>query len=191
MEGNDGIIIEKITLDDLRTALEWTRLDGWNPGKRDAEAFFAADENGFFMAKTAGGDPVVCVSAVSYGREYGYIGMFFCLPEHRGKGRSRDLFAYAMRHLEGGKRIGVEPIPTKCPHLAKRGFTVEHATIGFSGVIDLEALPTAPIPTGETGHRVVVENFRQHRLGAIFKFDEKHVPASRERFLQVWLTTPW
>lgn len=42
-EGNDGIIIVKRTLDGLRTVLDWIRLDEWNPGRRDADGFFAAD----------------------------------------------------------------------------------------------------------------------------------------------------
>jgi len=190
VEGNDGIIIEKMTLDDLRTALEWTRLDGWNPGKRDAEAFFAADRKGFFMAKTAGGDPVASIAAVSYGEHYGYLGLQICEPKHRGKGYGTSIFEYAMRHLGERTTIGGELVAARRSNAAKWGFTVTHETIGFSGVIDLDALPMASVPTSETGRRVVLENLTKHRLGAIFKFDEKHVPAARERFLRAWLTTP-
>ncbi len=31
----------------LRMALDWARLEGWNPGLEDAAAFYAADSQGF------------------------------------------------------------------------------------------------------------------------------------------------
>ena len=142
------------------------------------------------MAKTAGGDSAAAIAAVSYGEHYGYLGMQICVPKQRGKGYGKSIFEYAMRHLEGKAVLGGEPVPAYRSNLARRGFTGAQETIVFSGVVDLEALPPAPIPTDETGHRVVVGDLRQHRLGAVLEFDEKHAPSARERFVHAWLTTP-
>jgi hypothetical protein len=35
--------------DELDLAVEWAALEGWNPGLHDADAFYAADPDGFFV----------------------------------------------------------------------------------------------------------------------------------------------
>ena len=38
-----GYDIVFLDMDGIRTAVEWARREGWNPGLRDAEAFAAQD----------------------------------------------------------------------------------------------------------------------------------------------------
>lgn len=40
--------IKTMTREELDIAVEWAAREGWNPGVHDADAFYAADPNGFF-----------------------------------------------------------------------------------------------------------------------------------------------
>lgn len=188
-EENGGVSVEVMTLDDLQTALKWARQGGMNPGDGDAEVFLNADEKGFFIAKTTDGEPIASVSGVRYTEDYGFIGLYICVPEHRGKGYGKFTFGYAIRHLEGTV-IGLNSVAAQRLNYAKWGFAVAHKNISFGGVVNLDALPPLPVPMDEAGDRIVIEDLKEVRIGTILKFDEKHVPAARERFMRVWLTAP-
>lgn len=180
---SEGIMVEEMSLDDLRTALEWARLEGWNPGYGDAEPYFDADEKGFFMAKTPNGECVASASGVRYGEHYGFVGMYICAPKYRNKGYGTTTFGYAIHHLKG-RVVGLDAVVTQCSNYAKWGFAVEHENIRFGGTVNLDELPPLPI---EVRERVVVEEVKQERIDIILDFDEKHVPSPRERFVRGWL----
>ena len=66
--------------DELAFAIELAAREGWNPGLHDAECFFEADPGGFFIGELTG-QPIGCISAVSYGEYYGFVGLYFVRPE--------------------------------------------------------------------------------------------------------------
>ena len=43
-----------LDMEGIRTAAEWARREGWNPGLKDAEAFAAQDPEGFLGLKVDG-----------------------------------------------------------------------------------------------------------------------------------------
>lgn len=51
--------------DDVRLAVTWASNEGWNPELHDADCFYAADPDGFFLVEV-NGDPAGCISAVAY-----------------------------------------------------------------------------------------------------------------------------
>jgi hypothetical protein len=57
--------------------VEWAARKGWDPGLRDAEAFSAADPEGFLGAYTDG-ELEGPVSTVRYGGGFGSIGLLSC-----------------------------------------------------------------------------------------------------------------
>src|SRR3712207_9059113 len=52
---------------ELDLALDWAAAEGWNPGLRDADAFWAADPEGFLLAGGGGGRAVGRLSAGGLG----------------------------------------------------------------------------------------------------------------------------
>jgi hypothetical protein len=68
---------------DFATAL--AASEGWNPGLHDAKCFYYVDPHGFLVG-LLNGEPVGCISAVSYEGVFGFIGFYIVVPEHRGKG---------------------------------------------------------------------------------------------------------
>jgi hypothetical protein len=39
---------------ELDTTLKWTEAEGWNPGRHDADIFWATDPSGFLVAEVNG-----------------------------------------------------------------------------------------------------------------------------------------
>jgi GNAT superfamily N-acetyltransferase len=95
--------------EDLAFAIELAAREGWNPGLHDAECFFAADLGGFLIGERVG-EPVGCISAVSYAGRYGFVGLYIVRPEYRGKGyglrRWQTPGPAARTQCRTGRRLG-------------------------------------------------------------------------------------
>ncbi len=75
----DNLTIRPMTRAELDTAIEWAAAEGWNPGLHDADAYYAADPDGYFVA-LQGGELVASISAVKYSPEYAFMGFFIVRP---------------------------------------------------------------------------------------------------------------
>ena len=62
----DALTCRPMRRPELDLAVDWAAAEGWNPGLRDADAFCAADPEGFWLAEL-GTEPVGCISVVRYG----------------------------------------------------------------------------------------------------------------------------
>lgn len=71
--------------DELPLILSWAAAEGWNPGLDDAAVFFASDPEGFFVADLDNG-PIAAISVVNHSSDFAFLGLYLCLPKHRGKG---------------------------------------------------------------------------------------------------------
>ena len=101
--------------EELAFAIDLAAAEGWNPGIDDAECFFAADPGGFLICELAG-EPVGCVSAVSYGRRYGFVGLYIVRPEFRGQGHGLRLWHAALHRLaKAGRSVRWPPLDLSSP----------------------------------------------------------------------------
>ncbi len=82
---NSNFQIRIMTRNDLDIAVSWAAKEGWNPGLHDAECFYQTDPQGYFMG-FIDNDPIGCISAVSYGKDFGFLGFYIVKPEYRRKG---------------------------------------------------------------------------------------------------------
>src|SRR5690606_9900185 len=100
--------IRALTRDEMSLPIEWAALEGWNPGLHDADCFYAADPDGFLVGELDG-EPVGCISAVKYGSEFGFIGLYIVRPEFRGRGFGMQLWRAAMERL-AGRNVGLDGV---------------------------------------------------------------------------------
>src|SRR5687767_13477747 len=103
--------IRPLTLPEVETLVDWAAGEGWNPGRNDAAAFHAADPDGF-LGGFVGGEMVSGISAVAYGADFGFIGLYICRPDMRGKGYGRAVWDAGMARLEG-RTVGLDGVPAQ------------------------------------------------------------------------------
>ena len=124
------------TLPELSRILDWAADEGWNPGIEDAEAFFAADPGGFFVADHDG-TPVAAISVVNHSDSFAFLGLYICHPDWRGTGLGFALWTHAIAHA-GGRTIGLDGVPAQQDNYARSGFVLAGRTRRLSGSLSRE-----------------------------------------------------
>ncbi|MCX5811165.1 MAG: GNAT family N-acetyltransferase [Proteobacteria bacterium] len=173
--GENRFVIRQMTKDDVELAVDWAAREGWNPGLNDAACFYNTDPQGFFIGEL-NSEPIGCISAVSYGDSFGFIGFYIVREELRGKWYGVELGKRAMSYL-GARNIGIDGVVKKIKNYEKFGFTLAHRNIryegrgggsGSTGVVELAALP----------------------FETIVFYDAGIFPAKRATFLERWIIQP-
>jgi len=144
-----NLVFKPLDLAGLRTLVHWAALEGWNPGLSDAELFYTADPNGFYGCfvddqLVAGG------SVVSYGGEFGFMGLFIVKPEFRGAGIGAQLWHFRKSLLLSRLQ--------------------RHAAIGMDGVVAMQPFYS------QGGFDIHFRDERYQRMGEVFKTDPNLSP---------------
>ena len=167
--------IRNMSRDELGLALDWAAEEGWNPGLDDAEPFHAADPGGFFLGEL-GGEPVGCVSAVRYGADFGFLGLYIVKTPFRGRRFGLALWRAAMDRL-AGRNVGLDGVVARQENYKTSGFRLACRNIRHQGVGGGAA------PEGLTD----LASVAFHELEA---YDRTLFPAARTRFLRLWIRQP-
>jgi GNAT superfamily N-acetyltransferase len=170
-------VIRVLTTAELSQLLGWAEAEGWNPGLNDALGFHAADPSGFFGCFVKE-QMVAGISAVAYGKNFGFIGLYICHPNHRGKGYGLKVWDHAMLYL-AGRSIGLDGVPQQQANYPRMGFVPTYRTVRWSGYTP--ALPASPPDIVA----VTPDHFKD-----IEAFDARAFPAPRRSFLKEWLQPP-
>jgi len=153
-----AFVVRRMTRSDLDTAMQWASGEGWNPGANDADAFWAADPQGFF-AGVLDGRMVASISAVTYGEHYGFIGLYIVKPGWRGRDFGIRVWRAAMAYL-GGRSAGLDGVIAQQSNYRRSGFEAAWRDIRFEGVggaaapaeaIDLSHVPFDELLAYDTG----------------------------------------
>ena len=167
-----ALIVRRMTGADLALALDWAAEEGWNPGLRDAQCFYAADPEGFFIGEFEG-EPVGSVSAVRYGSDFGFLGLYIVRPAYRGRGFGLKLWRRAMDHF-GERNVGLDGVTAQQANYRKSGFRLAYRNIRQrsegggadpGGFVDLASIA----------------------FGDIAAYDATAFPVPRPDFLQAWI----
>lgn len=118
---------------ELAQILDWAAEEGWNPGREDAPAFFAADPSGFFVA-CDGDKPVGAISVVNHTDSFAFLGLYLMQPSYRGRGFGYALWNHAIAHA-GPRVIGLDGVPEQQSNYAASGFAHAGKTTRFRGTI--------------------------------------------------------
>lgn len=174
---NQEFVIRKMTQDDIEFAIDLAADEGWNPGLHDADCFYTADEDGFYVG-LLDGQPIGSVSAVRYGENYGFLGLYIVKPEFRGVGYGMQLFEQALHHLQG-RDIGLDGVIEQEPNYTTWGFRRAFYSVRYQG-------KAATYPS--TDSRVV--DLSKVSFSDIETFDQTMFLAPRSDFLRCWISRP-
>ncbi|OBQ61325.1 GNAT family N-acetyltransferase [Mesorhizobium erdmanii] len=169
--------IRTLSLGELAVLIDWAEGEGWKPGLDDAAMFQAADPEGFIGA-FVDNEMVAAISAVAYGHDFGFIGLYICRPDMRGKGHGKAVWAAGMNRL-AGRTIGLDGVEEQQANYRSKGFEPVYETIRYSG------RPVA-LHVGAEQSRLVTAQM----MSDIISYDADCFPAPRRSFLQQWLQPP-
>jgi GNAT superfamily N-acetyltransferase len=174
----DRLRIDPMTRADLDVALEWAAREGWNPGLSDAEAFWAADPEGFLVGRV-NGRMVAVISVVQYGDAFAFLGLYIVDSAWRGRGLGWALWSAAMARVTDttDATVGLDGVVEQQENYARSGFVLAHRSIRFGGV---------PHGAGHDG----VDVLGPADLPAVAVLDIACFGASRRAFLGQWLAIP-
>ena len=175
------LTITPMTTPELALALDWAAAEGWNPGLQDARPFHAADPAGFLMARLAG-SPVAIISAVRYGDDFGFVGLYIARPDSRGQGYGWATWQAGMRCLEG-RTVGLDGVIAQQDNYRKSGFELHHRNIRYQG---LAAGPDAA--TVDRGQDII--SLSELPFGLLNRYDLPFFPSGRADFLAEWIHQP-
>jgi hypothetical protein len=165
--------ISIMSQNELSTAINWARNEGWNPGIHDAAAFYQADPTGFLAGKY--NDQIIAtISAVKYGSHFGFIGLYIVKDEFRGNGFGFKLWEAALSSLSG-RNIGLDGVLAQQDNYKKSGFKLAHRNIRFAGKSEKSKLTT----------RVIASEHIE--FNDIANYDSQFFPDERSAFLKNWI----
>ncbi|MCP4716680.1 MAG: GNAT family N-acetyltransferase [Deltaproteobacteria bacterium] len=172
----DHYQVRSMTRLELDLAVEWADREGWNPGLNDADVFFKTDPQGF-MVGCLDGRPIGCISVVSYGNTFGFIGFYIVHPDYRGHGYGIQLWKAAVSRLQG-QVIGLDGVVAQQDNYEKSGFKLACNNIRYEG----KAVPMATAIKTSPAANVSFE--------ALAAYDRQCFPAERSVFLKAWISAP-
>jgi hypothetical protein len=167
--------VRRMTAGEVGLIRDWATAEHWNPGTHDAQAFVAADPDGFFLG-LVGNIPVGCVSCVRYGDRFGFLGQYIVRPEHRGLGYGLATWQAGMAHL-AGRNVGLDGVLAQVGNYERSGFRFAHHHIRYAGTGGGER-PRGLVPVAELP------------FAAVADYDAECFPAPRPAFLRAWVSLP-
>lgn len=167
-----------MTRPEFDQAVAWAAAEGWNPGKHDAELFWATDPEGFVCA-TLKGEIVAVGSIVAYGDEFGFMGFFIVKKELRGQGIGKKFWYWRRDRLKARLKpkapIGMDGVFAMQEWYAKGGFAFSHRSLRMAGV----GRSSQP-----AGH---ITDLANAPFDAVAAYDRRHFGYDRRDFLRRWI----
>ncbi|MEU1620274.1 GNAT family N-acetyltransferase [Streptomyces sp. NPDC005722] len=164
--------------EDISRLSDWADDEGWNPGRSDGQAFFPADPAGFLFGRLDG-EPVASVSAVRYGTDFGFVGLYIARPPFRGRGYGIQVWRAGLEHL-AGRNVGLDGVVAQQENYRRSGFSTAWRNIRYQGT------PSGGVMPGG----VALIDARSVRFGELARYDRRFFPAARDAFLASWITLP-
>ena len=181
MTAPEDLSLRTMGPDDLALALDWAAEEGWNPGIHDGPCFLAPDPDGFLVGER-NGEPVSCISIVTYPGDFAFLGFYIVRKEFRGRGYGFKTWQAALKRANGCV-IGLDGVVAQQANYQKSGFTLAWNNIRYGGRVS----GTLPRPDRHAG---AILPLSEISAAAIEAYDRKHFPAPRPAFLRLWTTRP-
>ena len=168
--------------DQIPIVTDWSRREGFAPGLGDIEIYRHTDRRGLWIA-WLDQEPVGCIAGVRYNPDYGFIGLYLVVPQQRGHGYGRQLWAHALEHLSDLTCIGLEAAPDRIVDYRSWGFESSSLTTRWRWFN--EGTSDGPGSDPPDGLRVV--GGKDVPSSAVQMYDAQRELSPRPHFLADWL----
>ncbi len=169
--------IRNMTRNDINLAIHLAAIEGWNPGLYDADSFYEADPNGFFIGELDN-EPIATISAVKYGETFGFLGFYIVKPEYRGKGYGLQIWSAGMNYLNG-LNVGLDGVISQQDNYKKSGFKLAYRNIRYEGVSG-----------GQHSRNDEIVNLSSLPFETVDSYDRQFFPDNRSVFIKSWIRQP-
>jgi GNAT superfamily N-acetyltransferase len=173
----EGYTIRNTQRHEIDLIISWANSEGWNPGIHDAQAFYEADPNGFFLGILKG-KPVASISAVAYDTSFGFLGFYIVLPPFRSQGLGREIWKAGMKHLRG-RNIGLDSVREQQRRYERLGFWPCYKSVRHQGV-----------GTGQERKAEGIKHLSEVPIKDLLAYDDQYFPAPRHVFTNSWIRQP-
>lgn len=136
---------------------------------------FCCSPNGFFVGELDG-ELVGCLSAVSYGDSFGFIGLFIVKHKFRGKGIGTRIGGEGMAYL-ADHNIGLDGVVEQQSYYLRHGFRTAYRNLRYGGVGG-GSMPEGVVDISEVPFEKLLE------------YDTSMFPSPRPQFLKCWIDQP-
>lgn len=177
-----GFVITGASGADMEMMRAWAEEEGWNPGESDRFAFAVADPEGFLVGRLDG-EPVACISAVRYGSDFGFIGLYIARPAFRGRGYGMRLWRAGTDRLDG-RLVGLDGVVAQQANYRASGFRRAWNNVRLEGV------PAAGDDTGSDSGGAGIVDAATLPFALLAAYDRRFFPAPRDAFLAAWTGLP-
>ena len=176
----DGFSIGPMRVAEVPLLDDMAAAEGWNPGLADIGIAWDIDPEAFIALRR--GDELVGGGTIfSYEGRFGFMGLFIVRAEFRGAGLGTVLWHHRLdrlrQRLNPGAAIGMDGVFAMVPFYERGGFKLAWRDLRFEGLAqgarDPAALTLAQIDFDE-----------------LDRYDQRHVPTPRTRFLERWVNQP-
>jgi ribosomal protein S18 acetylase RimI-like enzyme len=165
-------LIRTMSRAELDRVVDWAAAEGWNPGLNDADAFYAADSQGFFVG-VLDGEIIASISLVAYDARFSFLGLYIVQPAHRGKGLGLKLWQEALaRH--GTPLVGLDGVVAQQENYKKSGFQFSYRNVRYRGVV-----------AGKPSVRLAAAD--RVPFDRLLAYDREFFLAPRSDFLSRWI----
>lgn len=172
---------QQLDINGLKRLMAWADAEGWNPGPKDAEVFFATDPEGFY-GYYQNGELIAGGSIVSYDGRFGFMGLFIVKPEYRTAGIGKQLWHQRrdtlLSRLNEGAAIGMDGVIAMQPFYNRGGFEIafrDERYVRTGAAFEVHKNIT---PITETD------------LDTVLAYDADGFGFPRPQFMQPWLFLP-
>lgn len=172
------LICRPLRAPEIETAVDWAAAEGWNPGLADAQAFAAADPEGFWGAERDGA-LLACITAVRTGEDFGFIGFYIAKPEIRGQGVGIALWRAAMARL-AGRCVGLDGVVAQQANYRRSGFELAWNNARYQSD-NPRIAPAAPAD---------IRDAAAIPFAQLLAFDAQAFGLPRPDFLRAWISAP-
>jgi GNAT superfamily N-acetyltransferase len=134
---HSDISIDQMTREEVSTLEQWACTEGWNPGRADIGIAWQFDPQAF-IAMRREGELIAGGTVMSYGGQFGFMGLFIVRSDVRGEGLGARLWHHRrdrlLARLKPGATIGMDGVFNMVPFYTRGGFRLAWRDLRFEGV---------------------------------------------------------